>query len=338
MGYATVMRVPRINNYKEALHKYNNTKPIRGRDGVVPLGERRDADTYSIRKNVWTDAMELVLYKTPVITFTVEDEVKIKFGSWSSASTCQFISRVLFLSANRVKGDVVLTFNNGSKAIIADNEELVLAQVNGRWFPKEKQTLYDYRIDRKEANRVRKLASTFRDYMAGVVKLKGETITLNYGTYYQSTHEVVKMTYGEMCEVFGRTDNPIDNKFRPNVEYWTNFGEKPPEFLAGDTRERKWMEYREKTEKFYDLVRDDQDDNTRHQNYWIAFNILFVQSNSIYWRDSMDTYATLGINEFSKDLDRIFFAMFADKVFKMVPLAEGKAPNHKYNDYVRTED
>ena len=106
MGYATVMRVPRINNYAEAVRKMNNTKPIKGRDPVVvPLGERRDCDTYSIRKNIWNENMELVLYQTPVIKFTPDDEVLINFGRWSSASTCQFISRVLSsVSANRPSG------------------------------------------------------------------------------------------------------------------------------------------------------------------------------------------------------------------------------------------
>ena len=183
MGYATVMRVPRIHSYAEALKKYDNTKPMRGRsDDVRPLGERRDADTYSIRKNVWTNAIECVLYRTPVVTFTTEDEVKIKFGTWSSASTCQFITRVLGgVGAYRVKGQVVLGFVGNVKAVIADHEELVLVRDgNGAWTPKVKQTLYDYRVNRREANNVRKSVSQFRDYMAGVAKLKEERVT-SYG-------------------------------------------------------------------------------------------------------------------------------------------------------------
>ena len=68
MGYATVMRVPRVMNYTDALARYEDAKPIRGRSPEVrPLGERRDVDTYQIRKN--GEEIELVLYKTPVITF-----------------------------------------------------------------------------------------------------------------------------------------------------------------------------------------------------------------------------------------------------------------------------
>jgi hypothetical protein len=205
------------------------------------------------------------------------------------------------------------------------------------WMPKNKQTLYDYRVDRKESNKVRKQVSQFRNYLSGVVKLKGETITLNLGTYFQMTNEVVKITYGEMCEVFGKSLNPISHQFRPNVEYWTNFGDKP-KWTSPENKAQKWAEYREKTEEFYDLVRDDQDDNARYQNYWIAFNILFVEGNNIYWRDSEDSYATLGVGEFNKGLDKILFTMFADRVFKRVELPEGKVPSHKYSDHVMTED
>ena len=52
MGYATVQRVPRVMNYRHAEQLHNNTKPIRGREPEIrPLGNRRDANTYHIRKN-----------------------------------------------------------------------------------------------------------------------------------------------------------------------------------------------------------------------------------------------------------------------------------------------
>jgi len=99
-----------------------------------------------------------------------------------------------------------------------------------------------------------------------------------------------------------------------------------------------WANYRQATAEFYDLVRNDQDDNARHQNYWIAYNILFVQEQSLYWRNDMDSQVTLGIDQFEKVLDKVLFTMFSDKVFTKVALAEGKVPTHKYADYVMTEE
>jgi hypothetical protein len=329
MGYATVMNVPRIADYNEALRRYDNAKPIRGRAPEIrPLGERRDADRYSIRKNVWTNAIEFVLYQTPVIKFTVEDEVKINFGQWSSASTCQFISRILHgVNAYRVRGDVVLGFTDGSKAVIADNEELVLVRKDGKWVPKVAQTLYDYRVSRKGANNVRKQVSQFREYLAGVVKLKAEEFD---GVYGRAPFSVVKIGYPELIEVFGKEigvvgSNGSEARVRPAVDEWKCLNSK---------------EYRDKAEKFYELVKNDQDDNCRYQNYWIAFHVLFAADNHFVWtaQDEVPSrYCTCAPEEFEKHLDRILFTMFSDKVFKKVALPTGKVPTGKYDNYVRSE-
>jgi hypothetical protein len=321
------MRVPKVNNYAEALKRWNNSKPIKGRDeDKRPLGERRDVDTYSIRKNVWTDAIECVLYRTPVIKFTTEDEVIINIDNWPSASTCQFISRVLSgVGAYRVKGQVVLGFSGTqAKAMLPAQGELVLAQKDGRWLPKETQTLYDYRVSRKGASDVRKQVSQFKDYLSGVIKLKSER-----------RFNLVKTTYGELIEVFGKSQD-MNNGCRPDVDKW-KITHKPKYFRAED-KEEVWANYRQATAEFFDLVRNDQDDNARHQNYWIAYNILFVQEQSLYWRDNMDSQVTLGIDQFEKVLDKVLFTMFSDKVYKRVELPEGKVPTHKYADYVMTEE
>ena len=337
MGYATVMRVPKVNNYAEALKRWNNTKPIKGRDDDKrPLGERRDVDTYSIRKNVWTEAIELVLYRTPVVKFTTEDEVIINIDNWPSASTCQFISRVLSgVGAYRVKGEVVLGFTGvEARAMLPAQGELVLVRnASGGWIPKVKQTLYDYRVSRKEANNVRKQVSQFRDYLAGVIKLKAEEVAFNYG---REGFSVVKATYADLIEVFGRKDvGDGDPRYCPDSDKWDKLTAKPKYW---SNKEEAWANYRDKAERFFDLVRNDQDDGARHQNYWIAYNILLIQEQRLYWRDSIESQITLGTDQFEKVLEKILFTMFADKVYTKVALPEGKVPTHKYADYVLTEE
>lgn len=339
MGYATVMNVPRIRDYKEALQKFNDTKPIKGRaDDPRPLGERRYVDTYSIRKNVWTEAVECVLYKTPVVKFTTEGEIIINIDNWPSASTCQFIDRVIpSVRANRVKGQVVLHFADNSKAMLpAQGEVALVRNEQGRWMPKVKQTLYDYRVNRKEANNVRKQVSQFRDYINGVVKLKGEERVINEDTYYETRFSIVKTTYAELIEVFGRKDiGDGDTRYCPDADKWAKITDKPKYWKD---KAEAWQDYRDTTEKFFDLVRNDQDDDARHQNYWIAFNVLMVQGQSLYWRDNMDYPMTLGVEQFDKHLEKIMFKMFADKVFTRVELPEGKVPTGRYDEYVLTEE
>jgi hypothetical protein len=337
MGYATVMNVPKIHNYADALKRYDNTKPIKGRDDAPrPLGERRYVDTYSIRKNIWTNAIECILYKTPVVKFTTEDEVIINIDNWPSASTCQFISRVLSgVGAYRVRGEVVLGFSGtDAKAMLPAKGELALVQnTSGGWIPKVKQTLYDYRVSRKEANAVRKSVSMFKDYINGVVKLKGEKVE---GLWGCGPFSVVKMTYADLIEVFGKDED--QNGARPNVDGWEKILGKPPTFVAGNDKVEAWANYRQKTKWFFDLVRNDQDDNARHQNYWIAFNVLMLQGQSLYYRDNMDYLVLLGVGEFDKVLEKILFTMFADRVFVKVAMPEGKVPSGRYDDYVLTEE
>ena len=341
MGYATVCNIPRIHNYKDAFNKWQSTKPIRGREPEIrPLGERRDCDTYSIRKNVWTEVIECVLYTTPVVKFTPDNEVLISFGQWASASTCQFITRlVVGVGAHQARGNVVLHFNKGVKAIVEQGEELALVQdPDGNWMPKVKQTLYDYRVNRKEANNVRKQVSQFRDYMSGVVKLKAEPVG---GVYGQVGYGAVRATYDDLIAVFGvqnKTEGGVLSQVRPDVGKWVNLNEKP-RHCRPDTKAEHWAEYRERAQRFFDLVKNDQDDNVRHQNYWIAFNILLVQDNHLYWRNVGGTGTRVSVNtmQFEKLLDKFLLTMFSDRAFKKIALPDGKVPSNRYDNYVLTE-
>jgi hypothetical protein len=276
-----------------------------------------------------------VLYRTPVIKFKTDGEVSVGFGTWSSASTCQFITRVLGVNTNRVKGQVVMHFYDDTKAMIADHEELTLIRNNnGQWMPKVKQTLYDYRVNRKEANNVRRQVSQFKDYLAGVIKLKAEEVE---GVWGRDGFRAVKTTYAELIEVFGADAVSDKDGSRPDAAKWSRLTDKPKHYRP-ETRADVWANYHERTEKFFDLIKNDQCDNTRHQNYWIAFNILMVQGQSLYWRKDLSYPVTLGAQWFNCYLDEILMKMFSDKVFKRVALPEGKVPTQKYADYVLTEE
>ncbi len=339
MGYATVMAVPRIANYIEAYARWNNTKPMRGRsDDIRPLGERRYVDTYSIRKNIWTEAIELVLYQTPVIKFTADDEVVLNYGRWPSASTCQFITRVLAgVGASRVRGEVVLGFNTADGRVIqklGENEELVLVRVDSRWQPKEIKTMFDYRINRKEANNVRRDVSEFRKYLNGMVKLMEDESVM-----YGQTYKRITRSYAELGEVFGYRYEGL-HKVTVDINEWRRLQEKPHPHFTPEQAASHWEAYNEASDKFYELVKNDQDENTRHQNYWIAFNILFAYQNYVYWIDESAVHEKklhLSSEYLEKYLEEILFARFSDRVFKMVELEKGKVPTGRYEKFVRSE-
>jgi hypothetical protein len=97
--------MPRLSSYREALAHYEYTKPIAGKGvnaGIRPLCDtangRRKAQ-YSIRKKkhpaaASKQAIECVLYDTPVVTFIEDGTIYIDM-SYPSNTTNAFISEIL---------------------------------------------------------------------------------------------------------------------------------------------------------------------------------------------------------------------------------------------------
>ena len=104
MGYAAVQHVPRLFNYGQAKRHFDRTQPIRGTT-TRPLGRRRDYRMYSIRETQ-TGAIELVCYRTPVVTYEKPKgqeqggTVRVKIDGWNSVSTRQFIRQTLGISTS----------------------------------------------------------------------------------------------------------------------------------------------------------------------------------------------------------------------------------------------
>ena len=172
MGHATIKRVPHVHTYEQALSIYNNSKPIRGRAMEVrPLGSRRDGDTYWIRKN--GDALELVLYKTPVITFMPDGEVVLFIDGYNSVSTHQFIGHVLGISVHGARRTTVLTIN-GNKYTIADKDKLRLRKEGENWHVLNPTAQWGWKLNRKEVTNVRTRYGEFYKYLKGFVNLRTE--------------------------------------------------------------------------------------------------------------------------------------------------------------------
>ena len=83
-----------IDNYAEALAKWEGTKHIRGRaEDQRPLGRRDYVDSFRILKQE-NGAIQCLLYNTPVVTFTPEDNIVIHTAGFNSGSTRKFIDEV----------------------------------------------------------------------------------------------------------------------------------------------------------------------------------------------------------------------------------------------------
>ena len=162
-------------NYNEAFHKWESTKPIRGRgEDVRPLGHRRSADQYKIEM-LPEGGVACVLYKTPVVTFFEDGDVRILNENWNSVSTCNFIDEVLYSVSSRIyNNDLYVRTRQGEFAL---GEEGIWLRMNAQGKLEIKTDKlpprYVHAIDRKKANNVRAQYKPFIDYASRMCRLKG---------------------------------------------------------------------------------------------------------------------------------------------------------------------
>jgi len=193
-GQIATQNLPRFLNYADALKRFNETVPIRGRaNHIRPLGARQYADTFSIRQNQMNHNIELVLWDTPVITVRPDDTFVVTVGKWNSSSTHQFISHCLQIGCWSESKQTVLRI--AGKSIVLPKEkhvtlkramvvsQLVLehpgnvsTQFCGRWEVVGAPAIFTDVLNMKKANALIKRHKDFMDYCKNMVKLRKDSV------------------------------------------------------------------------------------------------------------------------------------------------------------------
>jgi len=318
MGYATVMKVPRMYSYADALKKHDETKPLRGRDPEIrPLGNRRDADTYHIRKN--GEAIELVLYKTPVITFMPDGEVVIYTGTYNTVSTHQFIKQVLGISAQGVRNSSVLTAG-GSKFVIGADEKMRLARDNSEWRVLNATVQYGWKLNRKAITNVRSRYGEFYKYLKGFVSLRTESIYIH--TWANDAKDCVVVQQSEFKNAFGGIA-PLSE-----YRYMDKRGKQQINWVAV-----KPHQFEASSNAFESLIRPDQPEEDKHNNFYKAALALVMKQDD----DRMDM-RTDEIKVLAKKivplLDEVLFMRHAEEVLVREALPMGKVSTGTYDKWM----
>lgn len=327
MGYATVRRVAVVQDYARALKLHDDIKPLRGRSPELkPLGERRDADTYSIRKN--GDAVELVLYRTPVITFEPDGDVVLFIDGYNTVATHQFISWVLGISAGGVRRTTVLTINN-SKYTLAGQDKLRLRKEDGNWHVLNPTQQWTWRLDRKAVTNVRSKYGEFYAYLKGFVNLRSESITESAWKMPRTqsrTYDEIHVQQSEFKGVFGsmtsvRSYAYMDKRGKQHIN-WTNV---------------KAEQYKASSNAFEVLIRPDQPEEDKHTNFYKAALLLVAKLEN----DAMDI-RTDSVRVRSKHivplLDDVLFMMNAHQVLVRKPLPQGKVSSGIYEHWMMEQE
>jgi hypothetical protein len=115
------------------------------------------------------------MYKTAVVSFFADGDIRIKNDDWNSVSTCNFIDEVLWGVSSRIyNNDLYVRTKQGEFALDKEgiwlrmNEQGDLEVKTDKLPPK-----YVHAIDRKKANIVRAQYKPFLDYVSRMSRLKG---------------------------------------------------------------------------------------------------------------------------------------------------------------------
>jgi hypothetical protein len=321
MGYATVQRVPRVHSYADALRIHNNTKPLRGRaEEIRPLGNRRDADTYWIRKH--GDAIELVLYKTPVITFEPDGDVVLFVDSYNSVSTHQFLSHVLGILAGGVRRTTVLVIG-GNKYTLSGQEKLRLRKEDGNWHVLNPTQQWSWRLDRKAVAEVRSKYGEFYKYLKGFVNLRTESITDGWNS---KTYDGIHVEQSEFKSVFG---NAI------HIRAYSFMDKRGKQSMNWTAVKPEW--YESSSTLFEKLIRPDQPEEDKHTNFYKAALLLVAKLEN----DAMDI-RTDSVRVRSKHivplLDDVLFMMNAHQVLVRKALPQGKVSSGIYEHWMMEQE
>ena len=344
MGYATVMRVPRVFVHEYAKQLHDNTKPIRGRvPEVRPLGERRDANTYSIRMN--GDDVEFVLYQTPVITFRTNGEVVIRNDGWASVSTHQFIRQVLGLPARGKGGSSVIKVGKQDYTMTDESKLVLCREGTGAWKVLEHETLYGYKASRKALTNVRSRYSEFREYLFGFLNLRREEVVLHQGRPYEVRLYAVRFNAQEAVDLFGVKDSTYHDVKAMNREKIDCIMDKPTRIQWGRPTEMQKQEYRIRVRKyeenmkaFTDTIVNGQPEDVRHMNFYRGAMAFMVEehvarrmhSRADWVLHDYEREVVSNVNQLVLAVDEAILKYHAEEVLERVQLEVGKTPNPKY--------
>lgn len=339
MGYQTVLKVPRIRSYDVAHTWWERTKPIRGRsEDLRPLADRRYADCYSIRKNADNNAIECVLYKTPVVAFMPDGEIHITNGGWATASTHMFIEGVLGngISVGGQRGKTIVRVDDSVLSLGDDDGEVLRLRIlDGRLKAITTQTHYAYRVNRKGANTVRGRFKDFYDYFKGFVKLRAEE---SQGGHYGPMRTMINCAFTELADALGEKAYYDTSYSIVNKDKWDSLTKKPNTYSGW--RKASKEDYETATTEFLALIASDQPEETKHENFHKAALVLLTYNHTSLVEKRADRGTRtiwFDVAPAKNTLDTVLFKWFSNEVFERYEVPKDKVPNMKYNSWVDGE-
>ncbi len=338
---STMRNLPYVREYSLAKRIFDSTKPMRGNGvnaGIKPLGARNNVTAYSVRAGT-VDAtdVEFVLYKTPVITFKEDGRILVFMERWNTNTTREFINTILNVNCYAKSGKSVLE-TYGQASIIPPTGLVLRYDVEAmppRLVFEGKPKFTGYAVSRAKANKVRAQFSQFAKYFKGCVSLRSvEMVEKSYYAGDYTKYNAIEYTGAEIIEVLG--DEPTATVANP----WTGWDLlkhrpfhqfRPMQFGTY----ANWIAaYNAKCEEFFDLIKDDQPDETKTQNFYKAMVICMILNSKKPNRETPNKVIHTLTNNVTNNFDDIWKMYFAKDILEEVVLGDGVTPNQTYANWM----
>ena len=176
MGWGSNYRnsgIVRLFNYEQALAHFHAVKPIRGREVECrPLGHR-DRSHFSIGH---ADNGDVLCFdynnSKPSVTFKPNGEVLIT-PAWISTSTVAFIYEVTGVYSKVFDHSIILSLGSGQYRVPEGGVTLKRGDKD-QYTATNEIPAFVHSIERREANNVRSKYLEYKNYLVGVMRLRGD--------------------------------------------------------------------------------------------------------------------------------------------------------------------
>lgn len=356
MSFASYHRLPTLLSHADALGHYIKTEPIRGRSPeLIPLGARRDCDKFSISKTDDGD-VDICMYGKTMLRFIkpTEDQpahitrvqlLPSTYGwgvseGWTMDSLFHGLLHATvsrkYIKFQTAKGNLVVPVPNMNAPldIVTLRMDTQAGTVEREMVGDTPNVLSAWKIDRAQANNIRKQYGLFYRFMKGMIGVRKEV----YSHAWEGDKQVVMFNSTE----FQATASARSNLFS---DRWDKRLDNKPRLDAAESAYIKWTE---RMAEFVSMISPDPDESVQAQNFADAFAFLgyLCSENHFYYRYGATTAHQHGtspnapithrvvITDIPKKLDELVFKYHSKQVFRREPVKEGTVPRTTYDSWV----
>ena len=176
-GYNSA-RIKPILNYAQAKERYDKVVPIRGRNNVRPLGDKRRYTWVNIVKNTvsiesadhplgqFAEVYSCAIYGRDIIDFYPSGDMVFHGETYRGVSVMNMVTYALMglAQVGSMRGKWYFVNKKGQSFVIHDDKPTTFSLVDGDYQPSLNDKEYIYRLNRKEMNGLRKQHKKFLDY------------------------------------------------------------------------------------------------------------------------------------------------------------------------------